>query len=195
MSVPSMKLFLRYSIIGLFLLSVSGCSGSKDEAASRYLDSGIELFDRGELSKASLELRNALQIDPKLASAYFYLALISEKDQNWKALYKNLSKVEQLDPNHVQAKVKLAYLMLLAKQADTALEKADFILALDKDNAEAFAIKASAYLQKELYDVAMEYIGKAIEQDGDSAEIASIKVSIMHKQGDTEAALGHCFQV
>ena len=189
MSVPSMKLFLRYSMIGLFLLSVSGCSGSKEEAANRYLDSGIELFEEGELSKASLELRNALQIDPKLANAYFYLALISEKDQNWKALFRNLSKVEQLDPNHVEAKVKLAYLMLLAKQADTALEKADFILALDKDNAEAFAIKASAYLQKELYDVAMEYIGKAIEQDGDSTEIASIKVSIMHRQGDTEAAL------
>jgi len=184
-----MKGFLRVLIVGLFVLSVSGCSGSKEEAANRYLNSGIELYDEGELSKASVELRNALQIDPKLANAYYYLALISEKNQNWKSLYKNLSKVEQLDSNHVQAKIKLAYLMLLAKQADTALEKADFILALDKNNPEAFAIKASAYLQKELYDVAMEYIEKALEQDSDSAEISSIKVSIMHKQGDTEGAL------
>jgi tetratricopeptide (TPR) repeat protein len=189
MSVSTMKVFLRYLIVSLFVLSVSGCSGSKEEAANRYLNSGVELFEEGELSKASLELRNALQIDPKLANAYYYLALISEKNQNWKSLYKNLSKVEQLDANHVQAKIKLGYLMLLAKQADTALEKADFILALDKDNAEAFAIKASAYLQKELYDVAMEYIDKAMEQDSESAEIASIKVSIMHNQGDTESAL------
>jgi tetratricopeptide (TPR) repeat protein len=189
MSVSTMKVFLRYSMISLFVLTVSACSGSKEEAASRYLNNGIELFDEGELSKASVELRNALQIDPKLANAYYYLALISEKNKNWKALFKNLSKVEKLDANHVQAKVKLGYLMLLAKQADTALEKADFILALDKDNAQAYAIKASAYLQKELYDVAMEYIDKAIEQDSDSAEIASIKVSIMHKQGDTDGAL------
>jgi tetratricopeptide (TPR) repeat protein len=189
MSVSTMKVFFRYLIVSLFVLSVSGCSGSKEEAANRYLSSGIELFEEGELSKANVELRNALQIDPKLANAYYYLALISEKNQNWKSLYKNLSKVEQLDANHVQAKIKLAYLMLLAKQADSALEKADFILALDKDNAEAFAIKASAYLQKELYDVAMEYIEKALEQDSESAEIASIKVSIMHKQGDTESAL------
>ena len=189
MSISTMKVFLRVLIVSLFVLSVSGCSGSKEEAANRYLNSGIELYDEGELSKASVELRNALQIDPKLANAYYYLALISEKNQNWKSLYKNLTKVEQLDANHVQAKIKLAYLMLLAKQADTALEKADFILALDKDSAEAFAIKASAYLQKELYDVAMEYIDKALEQDSESAEIASIKVSIMHKQGDTEGAL------
>ena len=189
MSASTMKVILRYLIVSLFVLSVSGCSGSKEEAANRYLNSGVEFFEEGELSKASLELRNALQIDPKLANAYYYLALISEKNQNWKSLYKNLSKVEQLDANHVQAKIKLGYLMLLAKQADTALEKADFILALDKDNAEAFAIKASAYLQKELYDVAMEYIDKAMEQDNESAEIASIKVSIMHNQGDTESAL------
>jgi tetratricopeptide (TPR) repeat protein len=184
-----MKVFFKVLIVSLFVLSVSGCSGSKEEAANKYLNSGIEFFQQGELSKASVELRNALQIDPKLASAYYYLALISEENQNWRSLYKNLSKVEQLDANHVQAKIKLAYLMLLAKQADTALEKADFILALDKDNAEAFAIKASAYLQKELYDVAMEYINKAIAADSESAEIASIKVSIMHRQGDTDAAL------
>lgn len=189
MSISTMKVFFKVLIVSLFVLSVSGCSGSKEEAANKYLNSGIEFFQQGELSKASVELRNALQIDPKLASAYYYLALISEENQNWRSLYKNLSKVEQLDANHVQAKIKLAYLMLLAKQADTALEKADFILALDKDNAEAFAIKASAYLQKELYDVAMEYINKAIAADSESAEIASIKVSIMHRQGDTDAAL------
>ena len=189
MSISTMKVFFKVLIVSLFVLSVSGCSGSKEEAANKYLNSGIEFFQQGELSKASVELRNALQIGPKLASAYYYLALISEENQNWRSLYKNLSKVEQLDANHVQAKIKLAYLMLLAKQADTALEKADFILALDKDNAEAFAIKASAYLQKELYDVAMEYINKAIAADSESAEIASIKVSIMHRQGDTDAAL------
>jgi len=179
----------RFFIVSVFLLSISACSGSKEEAANRYLNSGIELYSEGELSKASVELRNALQIDPKLASAYYYLGLISEKHKNWKDLYKNLSKVEQLDPNHVQAKIKLAYLLLLAQQADSALEKADFILALDKDNAEAYAIKASAYLQKDLYDVAMEYINKAVDQNSQSAEIVSIKASIMHKQGYTDAAL------
>ena len=189
MSAQVIRTLSRFFMVSVFLLSISACSGSKEEAANRYLNSGIELYSEGELSKANVELRNALQIDPKLASAYYYLGLIAETQQNWKALYKNLSKVEQLDPNHVQAKIKIAYLLLLAKQADGALEKADFILALDPNNAEAYAIKASAYLQKDLYDVAMEYIDKAMAQNSQSAEIASIKVSILHKQGDTEGAL------
>ena len=104
MNISTIKGIVKYSIIGLFLLTMSACSGSKEEAANRYLNSGIELFDQGELSKASVELRNALQIDPKLAEAYYYLALISEKNQNWKALFRNLSKVEQLDDNHIRQK-------------------------------------------------------------------------------------------
>ena len=82
MSAINMKTILKGLTIGVLMVAVSACSGSKDEAAARYLNSGIELYEAEKLSKASVELRNALQIDPKLASAYYYLALISEKEEN-----------------------------------------------------------------------------------------------------------------
>lgn len=175
--------------ISLVLFAVSACSGSKEEAANKYLNNGIALFEDENHSKARVQLRNALQIDPKLASAYYYLALISEHEQNWKALFKNLTKVEQLDKTHIDARVKLGYLMLLAKQFDTAIERADGILALDKDNADAYVIKASAFLGKDLYDVAMEYVGKALLFNGDPLEIATVEASILHKQGKSQQAL------
>ncbi len=189
MSDTTMKTVCKALMIGVFLFAVSACSGSKEEAANKYLNNGIELFESEKLSKASIELRNALQIDPKLASAYYYLALISEKEQNWKALFKNLTKVEQLDKTHSEARVKLGYLMLLAKQFDSAIERADDVLALDEDNADAYIIKASAFLGKDLYDVAMEYVDKALDAKGDVAEIASVQASILHKQGKSQEAL------
>jgi Tfp pilus assembly protein PilF len=161
MSDINMKTVLKGLTIGVFMVAVSACSGSKDEAAARYLNSGIELYEAEKLSKASVELRNALQIDPKLASAYYYLALISEKEENWKALFKNLTRVEQLDKTHIGAKVKLGYLMLLAKQFDQAIERADAVLLLDKDNPDGFLIKASAFLGKGMFDVALGYVEKA----------------------------------
>lgn len=78
MSDTTMKTVCKALTISLFVFAVSACSGSKEEAANKYLNNGIELFKAEKLSKASVELRNALQIDPKLASAYYYLALISE---------------------------------------------------------------------------------------------------------------------
>lgn len=189
MSETMIKTTCKALMISLLLFTVSACSGSKEEAANKYLNNGIELFEAEKLSKASVELRNALQIDPKLASAYYYLALISEKEQNWKALFKNLTKVEQLDKTHLDARVKLGYLMLLAKQFDSAIERADGILALDNGNADAFIIKASAFLGKELYDVALEYIDKALAAKGDYIEIASVQASTLHKQGHSQQAL------
>lgn len=189
MSDTTMKTVFKALTISLFVFAVSACSGSKEEAANKYLNNGIELFEAEKLSKASVELRNALQIDPKLASAYYYLALISEEEQNWKSLFKNLTKVEQLDKTHVDARVKLGYLMLLAKQFDSAIERADGVLALDQNNADAFIIKASAFLGKELYDVAMEYVDKALEFEGDAVEIASVQASILHKQGKSQESL------
>ena len=93
MNGSRLLIVFRTLTLVLSLFVVSGCSGSKEEAASKYLNSGIALYEQEKLAKASVELRNALQIDPKLASAYFYLALIAEKEQNWKSLFKRLTKV------------------------------------------------------------------------------------------------------
>ncbi|MGB1244455.1 MAG: hypothetical protein ACPG88_03385, partial [Porticoccaceae bacterium] len=63
-----LRLFKTLSLV-LCLFAVSACSGSKEEAANKYLNNGIALYEEEKLAKASVELRNALQIDPKLASA------------------------------------------------------------------------------------------------------------------------------
>lgn len=189
MSAINMKTILKRLTIGVLMVAVSACSGSKDEAAARYLNSGIELYEAEKLSKASVELRNALQIDPKLASAYYYLALISEKEENWKSLFKNLTRVEQLDKTHIGAKVKLGYLMLLAKQFDQAIERADAVLLLDKDNSDGFLIKASAFLGKDMFDVALGYVEKASKFGADRVEVASTRASIFHRQGRSAEAL------
>lgn len=183
-----LTLFKTLTLV-LCLFAVSACSGSKEEAANKYLNNGIALYEEEKLAKASVELRNALQIDPKLASAYFYLALIAEQEQNWKSLFKHLSKVEQLDNTRVDAKVKLGYLLLLAKQFDAAIEKADAVLLLEKDSADAYLIKASAFLGKELFDVAEGYVAKAFKFGADQVEATSLQASILHKQGQSDQAL------
>jgi len=40
-----------------------------------------------------LEYRNALQIDNQQVDAYYYLALMDEKDKSWKSMYANLLQV------------------------------------------------------------------------------------------------------
>lgn len=183
------EMILRLLAIVLMTVVLTACSTSKDEAANKYLSSGMEFFNNSDYGKARVELRNALQIDPDLVSAHYYLALVSEKEQEWKKLYKRLSRVELLDENHIEARIKMGYLLLLAQQPDAALEKAEEILRIEKDNPDAYTIKASAYLAKELYDVALEYAQKALGERGEYSEIVSIQASALHKQGRTKSAL------
>ena len=51
-----------------------GACGGKEERKARYLERGKAYFEEQNFDKARVEFRNVLQIDPKTAEAYLYLA-------------------------------------------------------------------------------------------------------------------------
>ena len=50
------------TLAGLLALTAAGCG--QEDRAQTYLERGQELYDQGNLVKARLEFKNALQIDP-----------------------------------------------------------------------------------------------------------------------------------
>ncbi len=73
-----------------------------EEDPQQYIQEGKALLDKGDMEGAQLQFKNALQVNPKLAEAYYGLALIAEKKQDFLAMGKNLLEVVALDPNHVR---------------------------------------------------------------------------------------------
>ena len=62
-------------------LLLAACESVEDKV-TRHLDLGLELVEAGELGKAMLEFRSALQLDENLAPAYFEIAKIQEERGN-----------------------------------------------------------------------------------------------------------------
>ena len=56
----------------IFLVMAVSC-GSKEEKKMKFYNKGMALFEDAEYIKASLEFKNALQIDPKFTDAYYML--------------------------------------------------------------------------------------------------------------------------
>jgi tetratricopeptide (TPR) repeat protein len=96
-------------------IALAGCA---EEDPQQYLNEGKALVEKGEIKSARVLFKNALQIQPKFAKAYYELALLDEKNQDWAAMRRNLQDVVMLDPKHVDALVKLGLAHRLAGQLD-----------------------------------------------------------------------------
>ena len=64
--------FARFSILVIMAMLLCSCS-SPEERAAGYRDAAQAHFDDGNLVEAKLELRNALQIEPKNAGILYRL--------------------------------------------------------------------------------------------------------------------------
>ena len=77
---------------------VLGACGSEETKRARFFDKGKALFEAGDYVKARLEFKNALQIDPKFAEAYYMLGMTELKEGNVKQAYGLFVKTVELDP-------------------------------------------------------------------------------------------------
>ncbi|MGD9741278.1 MAG: tetratricopeptide repeat protein, partial [Dongiaceae bacterium] len=112
-----------------FGLALAACDGAQDREA-RYLERGQELFDQGDYVKASLEFRNALQINPTSIHAMFYLGRIAESQGDLSNALGAFTKVVEQDPKNVPALLKISQYALLTQNLDEARSRADQVLAV-----------------------------------------------------------------
>ena len=95
----------------LSLILLTACN-SPEETAKNHLEKGKELLEKGDLDKAILELKTSNQED-KRGETYYYMALLDEKRNNIKSMQQNLVRALELNPEFVEARVKLAKADLL----------------------------------------------------------------------------------
>jgi tetratricopeptide (TPR) repeat protein len=156
-------------------LSVQAC-GVSQEKALHYIDSGKTFYSQGELDKARVEFKNALQIDNQLADAYFHLALIDEKNQNWKGMFENLSQLVKLSPDHAEGHLKLGQLFLLSGQMDNAKAEVETLLKLNPNNADAYTLKGAILAKQGDRTGALAAADKALALAPDHVDAVSLKV-------------------
>lgn len=181
-------LLRRGIAIGLMLLAVAGCGG-KAEREAEYLTRGKELYEQGSYTKAALEFRNALQINPTEVEGQYYLGLIAERGGDLAGALGAFTKVTEQDPRHVPAQLKVGQYELLQDAPDKALEKADLALGVDPANAEAHALRGAVMLRQGKLDEAAAEAEKARKGDPKNVAALSVLIGIQTKRGDEAGAL------
>ena len=167
----------RCALVLLSALSLAACS-SAAQKAQNYYDSGQKLLAAHDDTRAALEFRNAVRLKKDMLPAWKALAGIDERLHNWPELVTVLRNVTQLDPKDVEAKIKLARLMLVGGAADQALKLINSIPAASSENASTPASSASA-------SGGPASSGPASSED---ASVLALKAAIFYKLKDNNSA-------
>jgi predicted Zn-dependent protease len=132
----------RLLIAATAALVLAGCS-SKPERIESGLKKGAEFVRLSDWDKATVEVRNVLQIDPKNARAYYLAARASEGQHEPQRAYAQYLKSLELQPDLLEAKVALARLYLFTGDSARAQSTVNEVLAADAGNAVARTLQAA----------------------------------------------------
>ncbi|WP_151669216.1 tetratricopeptide repeat protein [Nitrincola schmidtii] len=180
---------LRRSALSLLVaVALAGC-GDKESSIQGYLESGQQFLEEGDIARSNLQFRNVLQIDPDNVDAHRYLAEIAERQENWEELYARLMRVERLAPDDLDNKLRLARLLIVVGESQNAANKADEILEVEPENAQAILVKATVALQQGDPQAAMTEGMRSLMIDDQSTDTLIVLAGAHRMMGENERAM------
>jgi len=179
-------------IINLLIFScvaivLSGC-GTPEERAAAHMQTAQESFDEGDYINARLEVRNAAQIEPKNVKARYLLALLAEQDQKPREMLQHLLVAVELDPDMVEARVKLGSLYVIGRAYELAAEHAAAAVALAPDDPDVQVLRARLMLQQAEREQALGALERALDLDPDHVPALGIQ-ALVFQEAEPDRAL------
>jgi tetratricopeptide (TPR) repeat protein len=128
--------------LALVLLQLTACR-TPEERAENYYKHGLQLLEARDNQRAEIEFLNAVRNNRKLLPAWRSLAEVEELTHNWSRLVPALRQVVELDPNDITSRIKLGQVLLVAGDADQALQTVNDANPAESQNANLLALKAA----------------------------------------------------
>ncbi|MCP3873499.1 MAG: hypothetical protein GY699_10150, partial [Desulfobacteraceae bacterium] len=140
--------YLKY--LTIFLIStllIFGCSSDKKKT-DQFLSEGKAYIEKQEFKKAVIQLKNAIKIDSKSIEANKLLVQAYLKLGNPEELFKAYLRLEQLEPENLDTKLKVATIYLLGNKTTEATSRMDLVLSKEPENIDALFLHAGILGQK-----------------------------------------------
>ena len=168
-------------------LALTACGGAQSRFDS-YMKRGQEYFAHGDYTKASIEFRNAIQIEPKNVAARLAAGHAAEKLQHPRDAYSLYQSVVDSAPDNAEAPADLARLLVLSRSADEALKIIEPALAKHPNDATLLTLRAAAREQKKNTAGALEDVERALQLEPANEEAIEVRAGLYKQAGDFAAA-------
>jgi len=170
----------RATVLGAALtviLTLSACGGGEGRQ-QEYLERAQGHLEAGNYDKAKVDIKNVLQINPNNAEAYYLMALVEEREQNWQPMFGNLSKAVELVPAHLEANIKLGQMYIMSGEMEKAKEQADMVFGLAPEDPGVLGLMAALKFREENREQAEKYALQALKADPGREYALSVLVAL-----------------
>ena len=175
----------------MLTLGMSGAMGvdADDEQAALAYDAGLRATFRQEHVKAITVLNRAIQVDPSLADAHYYLGMLYGARDGWNKALTAFRNATTADPAYIEAycRVGETYLIELARVND-AVEPLERAIQMDPHHAQGRWLLGTAYFRQNRLDAAIHELQRAVELDPSSTDALYTLGLAHYRGGEIEAA-------
>jgi tetratricopeptide (TPR) repeat protein len=179
---------LRGAVLTALVVSSTACSGAQERKAS-YLQKGQAYYNDQNYDKARIELRNALQIDPKYVEARYLSGQIAEKRGEMREALLSYQAAVDENPKYSEARAALARMYLLGGVPDKASELVEAGLKDDPQHPALLTVKAAVDSQAGRLVPALETAEAAYKQTPDNEFTVVLLASLYKQNGQVDKAV------
>jgi cellulose synthase operon protein C len=186
-----MKVFplkLHRCLVFIPVVLVSAC-GSPEQRAQTYYDRGVALIEKKDDFAARLELLNSIKYKSDKIEAWRALAGINERVKSYPNLFDNLRRIVELDPNDMDARLKLGKMLLAGGAPEAALRIVDGAGDAANQNSGLLTLKAAIMLKMRDANGGLVEARKATELDPGDVDAAIMLASDKLSKRDTDGAM------
>ncbi|MCG8672702.1 MAG: tetratricopeptide repeat protein [Pseudomonadales bacterium] len=185
----NMSISFRLMLLVSFLVAtLNGCDGVEGRK-HKYMEQAEISFAAEDYEKARIGYKNVLKIDPKDIPALLGFAKTLEKLQEWRGAVGKYRAVIELQPENIEAKIKLGQLYLLANEMELALKLAEEVLAKDATHPGALTLQAGAFSKAGKIQEALKLVEQAYKLDPNSIDAIVLFATLNELNKNRGAAL------
>jgi len=175
--------------VALAIATLAGCGG-KEERLQSHLDKSRAMLEAGKLDTAGVEVRNAMQIDPKNSEALYVAGLIVEKGgEDFRRAFQHFMRAVELDENNIAARARVGRYYLLGGDIPKAEEALAEITKQAPDALETRNLKAAVLAARKDIPGAIAEATAVLNQDPGQVETANFLAGLYMATQSPEQAV------
>lgn len=172
-------------IVGTTLLA--GCTGAEARRQS-YIARGQAYSAQGDYARASIEFRNAMQVDPKDPQARVLAGEAAVHLGRYRDAAGLFMSVVQSNPQDIRARVDLGQIFDFGGVPERAIRLVQPALARHPDDAGLLTVRGLAHSQLKDYPDALADARHAVQADPANEQAVGLLAGLYRQQGDGAAA-------